>query len=237
VPESEVEVTEAAAENGANSPASTRRTRLDPEARRKALLDLGVELFGERPFEDIEVAEICERAGISRTLFYHYFSTKRRYLLAVIERSVALVDKLTRPDDPARPLDSMRDNVQLYFDVVRKHPHGALVAVQHRVGPAEEVEALFDPFRKRTHRMLRMTVGEENVDAYVDLAMWTWQDLVESVAVRLIDQGDVSTRDVATFTMLSLCNLLEEGFAVTGRPLPQVWVQVRDALSAPAEAD
>lgn len=209
-----------------------RRQRLEPEERRASLVGLGLELFGERRYEEVEVAEICERADISRALFYHYFGSKKAFYLATVERAVATFQELTCAADPARPLDGMQRNIAIYFDYVRNHPQGALVAVQGRAGAGIEVEEHVQPFRDRTHRMLISTIGEENVDPYVDLALWTWQDMVESLATRLIDQSEVSTGSAVRFATLALCNLLEDGFAASGRALPAVWQAVREAVRA-----
>jgi AcrR family transcriptional regulator len=41
--------------------------------RRAPLLALGRRAFAERPYADVAVEDIAERAGASRTLIYHYF--------------------------------------------------------------------------------------------------------------------------------------------------------------------
>ena len=60
------------------SPANTTdpRRRLQPEQRREELVRVGVELFAEGTLDRTHVNEIIKRAGVSRTLFYHYFPSK-----------------------------------------------------------------------------------------------------------------------------------------------------------------
>ena len=61
------------------------RRRLSPDDRRSELLALGAEVFGERPYDEVRIDEIAERAGVSRALMYHYFPDKRAFFAAVVK--------------------------------------------------------------------------------------------------------------------------------------------------------
>ncbi len=63
----------------------TARRRLSPEDRRAELLALGAEVFGKRPYDEVRIEEIAERAGVSRALMYHYFPDKRAFFAAVVK--------------------------------------------------------------------------------------------------------------------------------------------------------
>ncbi len=63
----------------------TARRRLSPEDRRAELLALGAEVFGKRPYDEVRIDEIAERAGVSRALMYHYFPDKRSFFAAVVK--------------------------------------------------------------------------------------------------------------------------------------------------------
>ncbi len=71
---------EVAAHVGAES-----RRRLSPADRRNELLALGAEVFGQRPYDEVRIDEIAERAGVSRALMYHYFPDKRAFFAAVVQ--------------------------------------------------------------------------------------------------------------------------------------------------------
>ena len=60
------------------------RRRLSPDDRRNELLALGAEVFGQRPYDEVRIDEIAERAGVSRALMYHYFPDKRAFFAAVV---------------------------------------------------------------------------------------------------------------------------------------------------------
>ena len=52
-----------------------RPRRLQPQQRREHLLDTAAAMFAEQPYDDVMIQDIAARAGVSRALMYHYFST------------------------------------------------------------------------------------------------------------------------------------------------------------------
>ncbi len=65
----------------------TGRSRLTAQERRAQLTEVGLELLTDRPIHELALDEVADRAGISRTLLFHYFPTKSDYYAAVVERA------------------------------------------------------------------------------------------------------------------------------------------------------
>lgn len=55
------------------------------EATRKALLDAGLELFGERGYANTSTEQIVRRARVTRGALYHHFSGKAELFRSVVE--------------------------------------------------------------------------------------------------------------------------------------------------------
>jgi AcrR family transcriptional regulator len=106
------------------------RRRLSPEDRRNELLELGAEVFGQRPYDEVRIDEIAERAGVSRALMYHYFPDKRAFFAAVVraegERLFEATDAV--PDPELSMFDQLRAGVLAYVHYEESHPHGAWAA-------------------------------------------------------------------------------------------------------------
>jgi AcrR family transcriptional regulator len=106
------------------------RRRLSPEDRRSELLELGAEVFGQRPYDEVRIDEIAERAGVSRALMYHYFPDKRAFFAAVVraegERLFEATDAV--PDPELSMFDQLRTGVMAYLRYDEEHPHGAWAA-------------------------------------------------------------------------------------------------------------
>ena len=84
------------------------RTRLDIDLRRSQLVEIGMELFAKRPYDEVSVEEIAAAAGVSRGLLYHYFPTKRDFLVEVVRAQLERLAELTAPDTSKPPLESLR---------------------------------------------------------------------------------------------------------------------------------
>jgi len=106
------------------------RRRLSPDDRRNELLALGAEVFGQRPYDEVRIDEVAERAGVSRALMYHYFPDKRAFFAAVVRaESDRLFEATSTPPDPGQSLfDQVREGVLAYVRYDEEHPHGAWAA-------------------------------------------------------------------------------------------------------------
>jgi len=74
-------------------PARLRRTAVD---RRAQLVQIGLELLPTTPVQELTIDEVARRAGISRSLLFHYFATKRDYYTAVTRAAADLMWVLDR---------------------------------------------------------------------------------------------------------------------------------------------
>jgi AcrR family transcriptional regulator len=106
------------------------RRRLSPDDRRNELLSLGAEVFGQRPYDEVRIDEIAERAGVSRALMYHYFPDKRAFFAAVVRaEDEKLFEATNTPPQPGERLfDQLRAGVLAYVEYDEAHPHGAWAA-------------------------------------------------------------------------------------------------------------
>jgi AcrR family transcriptional regulator len=106
------------------------RRRLSPGDRRNELLALGAEVFGQRPYDEVRIDEIAERAGVSRALMYHYFPDKRAFFAAVVRaEGERLFEATNTPPQPGQSLfDQLRAGVLAYVHYDDDHPHGAWAA-------------------------------------------------------------------------------------------------------------
>lgn len=106
------------------------RRRLSPDDRRKELLSLGAEVFGQRPYDEVRIDEIAERAGVSRALMYHYFPDKRAFFAAVVRaEGERLFEATNTPPEPGQSLfQQLRAGVLAYLRYDEEHPHGAWAA-------------------------------------------------------------------------------------------------------------
>lgn len=132
-----------------------RRAKLRPdEPGKEKILEAGLELFAERGFHATSIAEIGERAGIAKSVLYHYFRSKAGLYEAIIESETQdLIAQVAEglPTDPTAP--RLRAGVDAYLRFISARPAAwrllvrdppadpALIDVHRRLG-AERQKAL-----------------------------------------------------------------------------------------------
>lgn len=62
------------------------RVTMDPEIRRKELMDVAEELFLENGYEKTAVSHIVKKAGVAQGTFYYYFKSKEAILDAITDK-------------------------------------------------------------------------------------------------------------------------------------------------------
>jgi AcrR family transcriptional regulator len=95
------------------------------------LLALGAEVFGKRPYDEVRIDEIAERAGVSRALMYHYFPDKRAFFAAVVKGQADQLYETTSnlPETGGESLfREVRAGVLAYMEYHQQHPHAAWAA-------------------------------------------------------------------------------------------------------------
>lgn len=97
--------------------------RLDPDARRAHLLAVGASAFGARAYDEVQVDQVAQLAGVSRGLLYHYFPGKLEFFAAIIEAGYGDILQATTPDTSLPPDAQLRASLNAYVDYVERHPH------------------------------------------------------------------------------------------------------------------
>lgn len=88
-------------------PNEIRRSRGDRQ--REAIITAVRDLLEERPFAELSVSTISERAGVARSGFYFYFESKYAVLAVIVAEAMAELDKLTHDFAPREAGESPAD--------------------------------------------------------------------------------------------------------------------------------
>ncbi|MDB4998482.1 MAG: tetR, partial [Myxococcaceae bacterium] len=178
------------------APAREPRTRLDVDERRTQLVELGLEHFGERAYDDVSIDAIAEAAGISKGLLYHYFPTKRAYYAATIREAASRLVASTETDDGAPPLVRLHAGLDAYLGYVKMHAKAYATLMRSGVGVDPEIARIVD--ETRALFVERLTSGfVEGPMAGVDRAGHA-RGVLGSPIVRLALRGWVGFAEAAS---------------------------------------
>lgn len=120
----------------------TRLDRRSPnkgDERRSALLEALDSLLRDGvALDDINVAHLSERAGVTRSAFYFYFESKATAVLALLEQLYEDVAGATDQllDTTISPAERIRGVIASLFDSVDRQPHAYRALLQARADSA-----------------------------------------------------------------------------------------------------
>jgi len=190
-------------------PTDLRRSRGDRQ--RDAIVTAVRELLQERPFADLSVSTISERAGVARSGFYFYFDSKYAVLAVIVADAMADLDQLTHHYTPREPGESPSD------------------FAKRMVGYAATVFALNDPIMSACN-LARST------DAQIREIMDDFQNSVVEKIVGLVEQDSGArpispdlTGLVRTLTAVTSMTLAHDS-AFVGRDDPARAVEIVERL-------
>jgi TetR/AcrR family transcriptional regulator len=129
----------------------------DHDDKRAALLDEATRLFATQGFDRTSMNEIAQALGVSKALFYHYYSSKDALLFDIIRgHLIELVDAAeaaNAPDDP--PEERLRRVMTAILDCYRGADAQHKIQINHlaQLSPKEQAEL------KRLERRLVEIVG------------------------------------------------------------------------------
>ena len=91
---------------------------------RQLIMDEVVRIGKTRPIDSIQVSEICERCGISRTTFYSYFHDKYDIISQIYRKTIT--DVMEKSDETVpwekvigKMLENVKKDEEFYMNAVR----------------------------------------------------------------------------------------------------------------------
>jgi AcrR family transcriptional regulator len=182
--------------------AEEQRVRMSTDDRREQLLSAGVELFSRRSHTDVSIEEIAEAAGVSKGLLYHYFPTKRDFIIAALARGQRQMAAQLRPDPSLPPIKRLDASLDAFLDYVEQFP--APFSAIFRGGAEDpDVAAVLDGGRAEQLKTV-MDALQTWEDAPVsvepsptlEMAIQGWLFFVEGAVLRWLERRDVDRRQL-----------------------------------------
>jgi AcrR family transcriptional regulator len=186
------------------------RRRLSPEARQRALIDAGLQLFGSRPYADVTIGDICQKAGVSRPLLQHYFGNKQEFFVAVIKEAMVELERTTRPPVGADAFAALEDNLKSFFFFMLQHPVGATIARSDEGGVGAAAKRMFDAYRDRTFNLIAQALGNPTPPPKIAAAIRCWIALNETLTGQILARPGLSADWAASFSGRMLFHMLGE---------------------------
>jgi len=201
----------------------TAKRRLSTDARREQLLASGARLLAERPFDEVSIEEIARAAGVSKGLLYHYFPTKKDFLIAALERGQEELAALTAPDPDLPPAEQLAASLDRFLDFVEEHEAAYAAIFRSRGGGDLEIQAALEAGRRqRMDAVIESLATWEAAPASVErtpsleTAVQGWFFFIEGAVLRWLERRDLERDELRELLALSLIGSLQAAEHVSG---------------------
>ena len=179
------------------------RTRMSRDQRRAQLIELGMQAVMDSSFDEVSVEQVADAAGISRGLLFHYFPTRRDFLVAIARAGAQQLLDVTAPDPDLDPLAQLRVGMAAYVDFIVDRQDAYLSLVRGAAGgdPAM-LEVVRETRQVVVDRMLDgMGLDPANAPASLRIALHGWNGFIEEAAIAWMAEPDPPSRQA----LLDLC--------------------------------
>ena len=198
------------------------RARLPPETRRAQLVTIGLEMVEVSSFDGLSVDEVARRAGISRTLLFHYFPTRNDFLVAVAEAAAQELLAFTEPAQELEGLARLDDSLTRYLDYVHARKDAYLSALRGAAAGDEALRRVFDGTRQRIAERILEGVVEDPAGASASLrtAARGYVGFCEEAACYWLTDGGADRQEMLDLLRRAALALLEPGLTLGPRRAP-----------------
>jgi len=184
--------------------AAARRARLSTDARREQLVALGLEIFSERPFDDVSIDDIAAAAGISKGLLYHYFPSKRDFYIAVVRHSADEMQAITETDPELKSLEALAAGLDRYLEYVATHARGFATVLRAGIGSDPEVAAIVEGVRAAMARRILEDLANGDPAPAIRIAVRGWVGFAEAASLEWLERGALSREELRELLIRTL---------------------------------
>jgi AcrR family transcriptional regulator len=181
------------------------RRRLTVEGRRQELITAALQLFSDRPADEVTLDDVAARAGVSRALAYRYFGTRADIYVAAMRSAADEMLALLDPPRDAPPLTRLVEAIRLFFEFAEAHATGFQALLSGHPGAhSGTVGAIVEEVRAALFDRLVEGMGRQKVSAELRLALRSWIASAEAAALDWLTHRDVPRRAVEDFVLSQL---------------------------------
>lgn len=198
------------------------RRRLSPDDRRAELLAVAAREFAARPYDEVLMEDVAERAGVSRALLYRYFPSKRDLFAALYRQVAERLLAETRLDPSASLAEQLAQGLDVHIAYFAENRHTVLAANRELAGDLliqTIITGELDALRERLLGVLPVT--DEDTRRAVSGVLKSWLVFVRVLCVDWLTEPTCTRarlRDVCVGAVLGALHPLLGDDPAPGRP-------------------
>jgi AcrR family transcriptional regulator len=183
------------------------RLRRSADDRRAQLVQIGLELLPTTPVQELTIDEVARRAGISRSLLFHYFATKRDYYTAVTRAAADLMWEHLMSRPGTSPEQQVTGILDRYVGWVETYRETHLAFVRGAAGGDPWVAEVYAETRARLVDVALEALGLPD-DALRRQLVLAWFAFTEDLVGQWTSDPTTMTRDELLTLLRDVLNRL-----------------------------
>lgn len=196
--------------------------RLSRQERRAQLVGFGIRLLETTPFQALSLDDVAERAGVSRSLMFHYFPTKLDYLTEVVRSAADHVLSLTEVPEGTHADGGTRAIITALVRFIqrRRDNYVAVLRSGRSVDPA--LERVVNSMHRTICLRILASVGVADPQPMTLVLTRAWLAGIEELALLGEESGQPqeSIIDSALTTLFAVATLPDFADPVATGPRP-----------------
>lgn len=181
------------------------RNRLQTDERRAQLLELGLNLFGTRAYDEVAIDDIAAAAGVSKGLLYHYFGGKRDFYVATVQYAAGLLlIAIEAAEDQPTPATRAMAGIDAYLQFVESHADVYTAFMSGGLGADPEISRIMEDTRGAIVGGIIEDLGLEEPGQLFRLALRAWIGGVEAAAIQWVDAPRVERAQLVALLLSTL---------------------------------
>ena len=186
---------------------------MDYDERRKLILVAAGQLFSERPYAEVSMADLADAAGVARGLLHHYFRSKHDLYLEVV-RDVVQVPVMPVPEGAARlSVDEVWErSVDGWLRLIEANAEMWVTATTVGAGQDAEVQGILDEAKEVVVEQALRALAIDVATAGPELRALGrgYGGMVEEITLEWLQRGRLTKEQVRTILLRTLPLLLRE---------------------------
>ncbi|QXQ15671.1 TetR/AcrR family transcriptional regulator [Skermania piniformis] len=157
--------------------------------------------------ERISVEEIAAKAGISKGLLFHYFTSKQGYHLEIVRQAAQDLLDAIDPKPGLPPIDMLRDSIERYVDYVVANREAYVSQLRGPASADPEFVEIFEANRSEIVRRILTQVPlgvDEATRPTVHLAVRGWIAFIEETTIAWLRTQPISRADLVELNVRAL---------------------------------
>ena len=167
---------------------------------------VGVELFAEGTLDRTHVNEIIKRAGVSRTLFYHYFPSKIAFARAIVEYEILHLHGLVEQQTAL----TLEGAISTFAGYVKARPDSLRALHTGGLDQDPEIAAALATSFERYERLVLMLMGIAEPDERAMFAAQVWISTMIALCLAWLDHPEISQETITNMSAQTLRSLVSQ---------------------------